>query len=659
MTEPGRRPQVSVIIPALNAASHIQTQLEALARQDTTLLFEVIVADNGSKDETREIVQNLAPAYPLDMRAVHATKPGASAARNAGAAMAQADVLAFCDSDDRVASTWIEAIHRHVSQGIISAGTSRELRVPFDPTAPVILKAGPVAEGHQLAASGNLALMAQDYWRIGGFDESLPPYGWEDVDFSLRAIEAGLEIRHVPEMTVYYRRSDSLRTRLRKIYLSAWAREMVDARRKTDYSESFGSILRDGATSYRDAMFGPERAPKRKHLILAADLAGRVRGLRSVKRFSRVPTTIERNQHEQVPPATFASNQHLNSADRSTLARIRQTIKEAIGPLLGEGPTLLLDVPNHLNAGDTLIRFGEEALLRHLGVTLALTATKDYQLWRHLASAPLDSMVLLHGGGNLGDLYPAHDLYRRTVLERMPRNRVILMPQSIHYRDASAAQEMRKALERHSNAIVLLRDHVSLDQGRALFPNTDVRFCPDMAFWADLPARHTKSTLSTLRRDDIEGGNINLTQTEEWGFELSDWKLTDSQRHRAIRERRTEHLVNVQIPRRLWYLPCLRDLYGRWNDDSVRTLSTLNRETVDTAFNNSKIVITNRLHAHIICCLKGIPHIAVDNSYGMLSRVYDAYSGEFTSAHFANSAESLRAIFKRLESTRENRAAND
>lgn len=53
----GRRPRLSVIIPCLNAADTIGKQLEALARQEWSEPWEVVILDNGSTDETLAVAE--------------------------------------------------------------------------------------------------------------------------------------------------------------------------------------------------------------------------------------------------------------------------------------------------------------------------------------------------------------------------------------------------------------------------------------------------------------------------------------------------------------------------------------------------------------------------------------------------------------------------
>lgn len=67
---------VSVIIPSHNAAETLPHQLRALAQQKTTVVYEVIVADNGSTDSTFQLVKEMASTYPVPLRYADASTRG-------------------------------------------------------------------------------------------------------------------------------------------------------------------------------------------------------------------------------------------------------------------------------------------------------------------------------------------------------------------------------------------------------------------------------------------------------------------------------------------------------------------------------------------------------------------------------------------------------
>lgn len=116
MTRPART--VSVIIPTYNRADSLPEALETVLGQ-VPAPDEVIVVDDGSQDNTREVMAD----YGNRIVAIHQENAGAAAARNAGMARATGDWLAFLDSDDLWRPGRMAALHRDLDaakEGVVA-----------------------------------------------------------------------------------------------------------------------------------------------------------------------------------------------------------------------------------------------------------------------------------------------------------------------------------------------------------------------------------------------------------------------------------------------------------------------------------------------------------------------------------------------------------
>ncbi len=102
---------ISVIIPAYNASTTIGKALEALSKQNCFQPFEVIVVDDGSVDNTGDIVRSFA-----SVKYVRQDNAGPAAARNHGAKLAQGEFLAFTDSDCIPHEDWLSQLMAGMSQ---------------------------------------------------------------------------------------------------------------------------------------------------------------------------------------------------------------------------------------------------------------------------------------------------------------------------------------------------------------------------------------------------------------------------------------------------------------------------------------------------------------------------------------------------------------
>lgn len=230
---PGPRPDVSVIIPMYNGGALIHEQLDALARQVTDLAWEVVVGDNGSTDGSAEAVRARAADFPVPLRVVEdSERRGASHARNRAVAAAAGDVLAMCDADDRVASDWVAQAHRAVREiAPMVARANRRLETPFRPNTELL---NPGILHGRGAQTCNAAFRREVFVQVGGFDESLPPYGMEDSNLSARVLAAGHAIEGAPDMVVYFRPTASPLRRLLKICRSGQSEAVLWSRAAHD-----------------------------------------------------------------------------------------------------------------------------------------------------------------------------------------------------------------------------------------------------------------------------------------------------------------------------------------------------------------------------------------------------------------------------------------
>lgn len=98
--------KLSVIIPLYNKRAYVQRTLESVLAQTYTD-YEVIVVDDGSTDDSREVAERLIGGR-ADWHILHQQNAGVAAARNAGVAASKGECLAFLDADDWWAPTYLE-----------------------------------------------------------------------------------------------------------------------------------------------------------------------------------------------------------------------------------------------------------------------------------------------------------------------------------------------------------------------------------------------------------------------------------------------------------------------------------------------------------------------------------------------------------------------
>ena len=184
---------VSVIIPVHNGVPLLSVQLAALAAQDYTGSFEVIVADNRSTDGLDDFL-DADPSVPkLNLRVVKAIdKQGCGYTRNVGARAAHGELLAFCDHDDEVHPNWLSRIVAEMGDNDIltTAVEGDTLNAPGARKINKIRSPEDLQpEGARLFVAGcSFAVRARSYDKLGGCRED---HGHEDVEFGWRAQREG------------------------------------------------------------------------------------------------------------------------------------------------------------------------------------------------------------------------------------------------------------------------------------------------------------------------------------------------------------------------------------------------------------------------------------------------------------------------------------
>jgi glycosyltransferase involved in cell wall biosynthesis len=204
-----------VIIACRDAADTLGKQLEALThQQDVTVDWDVVLSDNGSTDDSRELAASFADR--LQIRVVNSgDRPGAAHARNAGVAATTAPWLAFVDADDVVPVDWVRRMAEALTRDAFVAGRLDGKQL----NSPRIASTRPLPQQDRLqssrqglahAASSNMGIHRDVFLSVGGFDETLPAL--EDTDFCWRVQLTGTALKWHPELIVHIRLRASTRT---------------------------------------------------------------------------------------------------------------------------------------------------------------------------------------------------------------------------------------------------------------------------------------------------------------------------------------------------------------------------------------------------------------------------------------------------------------
>ena len=232
---------VSVCICTYNRCQRLRSALESvLGQQADRVRFEVIVVDNNSTDETKQVVDSLVRLGHSNLQYVFEGRQGLSYARNAAVALAGSPLVAFTDDDVRVAPDWVSTIKRVFDEHPEAAWLGGKV-LPCWPSPPPLWLTpeqwGPLAladhgdlpfytsDRRQTPLVGaNLAVRRDVLAQCGGFAPRLQRVqdsigSMEDHELQMRLWRANRKGLYVPELVVF---SDVAADRLLKKYHRRW-----------------------------------------------------------------------------------------------------------------------------------------------------------------------------------------------------------------------------------------------------------------------------------------------------------------------------------------------------------------------------------------------------------------------------------------------------
>lgn len=212
---------LSVVIPTKDRAEALARTLNALEAQraDGTSL-EVVVVDNGSGDGTPARVRDREGPAALPIRLLEQPEGGPAAARNAGVAAANGEILLFLGDDTEPADDGLLRAHLDLHAARPEPAYGILGRITWSPHSPVTpfmrwlenggpqfhygeLEAGPV-DAASYFYSSHASVKRALFEQVGGFDERFPTAAVEDTELGTRLADAGLELDYRPELLVLH-----------------------------------------------------------------------------------------------------------------------------------------------------------------------------------------------------------------------------------------------------------------------------------------------------------------------------------------------------------------------------------------------------------------------------------------------------------------------
>lgn len=221
----------SIIIPLYNRPQEIDELLHTLTQQTYTQ-FEVLVIEDGSKLDAREIVHSY--MNKLDIRYYFKENAGQGFARNYGFERAKGDYFVVFDSDCLIPVNYLEIVKNYLLEhqldayggpdGAHPSFTPVQKAISYSMTSPFTtggIRGNKKHIGTFHPRSFNMGISREVWERTGGF--ILTRLG-EDIEFSIRIQSMGFSIGLIPDAIVYHKRRTDLKQFYKQLHFFGRAR---------------------------------------------------------------------------------------------------------------------------------------------------------------------------------------------------------------------------------------------------------------------------------------------------------------------------------------------------------------------------------------------------------------------------------------------------
>lgn len=225
----------SVIIPVYNRPDEVDELLESLTRQ-SYVNFEVLIIEDGSQERCEGVVSKY--ENQIDIRYFFKENSGQGFSRNYGYEKAKGEYFIVFDSDCLIPEHYFDAVEKQLNAAYLDAfGGPDKADASFTITQKAInqsmtsvfttggIRGKKTHAGTYHPRSFNMGISREVFERTGGYN--LPKKG-EDIDFSIRIIEAGFKVGLIEDAFVYHKRRTSLRQFYKQLHFFGRARINVN-----------------------------------------------------------------------------------------------------------------------------------------------------------------------------------------------------------------------------------------------------------------------------------------------------------------------------------------------------------------------------------------------------------------------------------------------
>ncbi|XP_067938280.1 uncharacterized protein [Watersipora subatra] len=320
---------------------------------------------------------------------------------------------------------------------------------------------------------------------------------------------------------------------------------------------------------------------------------------------------------------TKANSNSIRAKDTNTLIKAAYEVHQQVFThIIGKyKKAVLVNVFQWFNKGDHLITIGQRRILQRMGIELiyhCFYPGRECDFSKINKDDP-ELVVLIQGAGYIG--HPSHEFVTTITVEGFPNNRIMVFPISVCHPIAPCTEieQFAAIFGKHKDVHVVLRDRYSYDLAEQYFKNTHNYLAPDSAF-----------AVGSIRMNIVPVYDIIWLKRNDW----------ESQN-----DAMPEFPANLKVQVTDWSDEWMgQQSSDFWEDHQLRTMTGI------AFLARGKVVISDRLHAHIMSQLMGKLNVVINSETKKQEHYYMTWEQSIkTSVLVNNNVDALREALKLLE----------
>lgn len=603
---------LTVIIPVYNVEKYINKCLESIINQ-TYKNLEIILVDDGSTDNSSYLCDEW---QKKDSRitVIHKKNGGLSDARNAGLQIAKGELITFVDSDDYVMLDTYEQMIQAINSYEADIAVCGDFFVDENGENLAIQNVKELSDMEVFNSQKALEILCKDkyivshawdkvYRRNVIINERFPTnHNYEDIYVMHKIFLNAKKIVHINQPKYFYvQRKGSIV--------------------KTPSIENQKDLLNAYKTRYDELDKIVNNDIKWAQLNILIEVLTVCSQIYSIKNFENIVKFINFNLKQlsllgyslskKRKLKYFFAKSNLNYVIKPTKLK-KYLQKRAFNNVIIDykerknykknntqndynADIFLIGVPEYGNLGDQLIAEAEFKFLNDIFEKKTICQIKEneirYDFKKVKKNIKDNGIIILQGGGNLGDLWPDQEIIRKKIITYFKNNPIVIMPQSVSIRNPESLNKIKQIYSKE-NVWLTVRENKSKKILEDLKLINNVLLVPDIALYLPhLSTNINRNGVGICLREDIEG-------TIDFNSKMKNFNSISKSYKTFV----FDTVINKKI-----------DINEREK----------NIEYIMNYIMQFRFIVTDRLHCMIMAYLTGTPCIVFSNSTGKTVGVYE------------------------------------